>query len=196
MVIFTGTTPDANLISLGFGAVTCVAGFAGVALGAYSAGILRSRYSNCEPLVSAVGVLVSAPMVYITLVVVEGSPMAIWPFVLIGEITLFLNWALVPKILIDCVVPQRRALASGEFSCNLIKMIFLLIPNTAFLPLDTFLFSLSIIILRNRGALDMKISVRSDCRTGLINAGYRPDRTLSSTTSDDRLLLELDKKYN
>ena len=31
-----------------------------------------------------------------------------------------------------------------------------------------------------RGAPDRKISVRPDNRTGLIEAGYRPDRTLSA----------------
>ena len=48
-------------------------------------------------------------------IVVEYSPAAIWPFVVLGEIALCLNWALVPKILIDCVVPNRRAFASGQW---------------------------------------------------------------------------------
>ena len=43
---------------------------------------------------------------------------------------------------------------------------------------------------------DMKISVRPDNRTGLIEAGYRPDETLSWTISDDRLFLDLGKEYN
>ncbi|XP_063728586.1 protein spinster homolog 1-like [Symsagittifera roscoffensis] len=41
------------------------------------------------------------------------SLIAIWPIVILGEIGLCLNMALVPKILIDCVVPNRRSLASG-----------------------------------------------------------------------------------
>ena len=48
------------------------------------------------------------------------------------------------------------------------------------------------ILVENRGASDMKISVRPDNRTGLIEAGYRPDRTLSSIViSDEGLFSEL-----
>ena len=44
------------------------------------------------------------------------SLIAIWPIVILGEIGLCLNMALVPKILIDCVVPNRRSLASGKLN--------------------------------------------------------------------------------
>ena len=47
-----------------------------------------------------------------------------------------------------------------------------------------------------RGAPDRKISVRPDNRTGLIEAGYRKDRTLSSFVSDEGLFSELgDEDY-
>ena len=42
-----------------------------------------------------------------------------------------------------------------------------------------------------RGAPDRKFSVRPDNRTGLIEAGFRPDRTLSSIVSDEGLFSEL-----
>ena len=42
-----------------------------------------------------------------------------------------------------------------------------------------------------RGAPDRKISVRPDNRTELIEAGYRPDRTLSSLVSDGGLFSKL-----
>ena len=103
-----------NYISLGFGAITCFSGIAGVVLGAYAAGRIRYRASNSEPLISATGLLVSAQAIYLILIFVRRAFLAIWPLVLIGETALFVNWALVPKILIDCVVPQRRALASGS----------------------------------------------------------------------------------
>ena len=41
-----------------------------------------------------------------------------------------------------------------------------------------------------RGAPDRKISVRPDNRTGLIEAGCRPDRTLSSIVSYEGLFSE------
>ena len=44
---------------------------------------------------------------------------------------------------------------------------------------------------KTRGAPDRKISVRPDNRTGLIEAGYRPDRILSSIVSDEGLFSEL-----
>ena len=47
-----------------------------------------------------------------------------------------------------------------------------------------------------RGAPARKFpSLRLDNRTGLIEAGYRPDTASSSITSDDRRFLELDKEY-
>ena len=42
-----------------------------------------------------------------------------------------------------------------------------------------------------RGAPDRKIFVRPDNRTGLMEAGYRPDRTLSSIVSNEGLFPEL-----
>ena len=87
----------------------------GVALGAFAAKIYLRRRSNAEPLVAAYGLIAAGPLVFMVAVIVEYCPAAIWPFVILGEIALCLNWALVPKILIDCVVPNRRALASGQF---------------------------------------------------------------------------------
>ena len=46
-----------------------------------------------------------------------------------------------------------------------------------------------------RGAPGRTISVRPDNRTGLIEAGYRPDRTLSSILSDGGLFSELGNKH-
>ena len=51
-------------------------------------------------------------------------------------------------------------------------------------------------VFKISGAPDMKISARPDNRTRLIKAGYRSDRTLSSTISDDRMFLELDRENN
>ena len=47
------------------------------------------------------------------------------------------------------------------------------------------------LLLLTRGAPDRNISVRPDNRTGLIEAGYRPDRTLSSIVSDEGLFSQL-----
>ena len=46
-------------------------------------------------------------------------------------------------------------------------------------------------ITGTRGAPERKIFLRPDNRTGLIEAGYRPDRTLSSIVSDEGLFSEL-----
>lgn len=108
-----GQNPNNTYISLGFGAVTCACGVLGVALGSFLAKTYLRKKSNAEPLVSAYGLLLAGPLVFCVAIVVEYSPAAIWPFVVLGEIALCLNWALVPKILIDCVVPNRRAFASG-----------------------------------------------------------------------------------
>ena len=51
--------------------------------------------------------------------------------------------------------------------------------------------SLSNWVLYNRGAPGRKISVRPDNRTGLIEAGYRPDWTLFSIVSYEGLFSEL-----
>ena len=47
-----------------------------------------------------------------------------------------------------------------------------------------------------RGAPDRKISVQPDNRTGLIEAGYRPGRTLASIVTDEGLFSELGYEDN
>ena len=49
-------------------------------------------------------------------------------------------------------------------------------------------------MLLDRVALDRKFSALSDFLTGLIEAGYRPDRTLSSIVSDEGLFPEWGNK--
>ncbi|XP_063725743.1 protein spinster homolog 1-like [Symsagittifera roscoffensis] len=115
-----GENPNNAVISFGFGAVTCASGVIGVVLGAFTARFFRRRTLNAEPLVAAYGLILAAPMVFMFAVIVEyntigifSRPFSIWPIVILGEIGLCVNMALVPKILIDCVVPNRRSLASG-----------------------------------------------------------------------------------
>ena len=79
---------------------------------------LQRIYPHIEPLVCAFGLLFAAPMIFATLVVAENPSIAMWPFVFFGEVAICLTLPLVPKIIIECVVPHRRAFAAGKACFN------------------------------------------------------------------------------
>uniref|UniRef100_A0A2K6K149 SPNS lysolipid transporter 2, sphingosine-1-phosphate n=1 Tax=Rhinopithecus bieti TaxID=61621 RepID=A0A2K6K149_RHIBE len=90
--------------SLIFGAITCFTGFLGVVTGAGATRWCRLKTQRADPLVCAVGMLGSAP-----LMVALHSPGQICIFV--GETLLFSNWAITADILMYVVIPTRRATA-------------------------------------------------------------------------------------
>ncbi|XP_053908976.1 protein spinster homolog 1 isoform X2 [Cuculus canorus] len=99
--------------SLVFGALTCGAGVLGVAAGVELSRRLRSRTRRGDALLCGGGLLASAPCLLAALLAARRAPNAAYVFIFLGEALLSLNWALVADILLDVVVPSRRATAEA-----------------------------------------------------------------------------------
>ncbi|XP_077475299.1 protein spinster homolog 1 [Stigmatopora argus] len=99
--------------SLIFGAITCVTGVLGVAGGVQASRLLRSRTPRADPLVCAAGLLLSAPFLYLAIILAQASTVATYVFIFLGETFLSMNWAIVADILLYVVVPTRRSTAES-----------------------------------------------------------------------------------
>ncbi|KAM6970615.1 protein spinster homolog 3 [Aplochiton taeniatus] len=96
-----------------FGALTVVTGILGVSLGTVLSQKLRDRVPNADPLICAMGMLGSAPCLFLAIVLASTSIPATYVFVAIGEVLLSLNWPILADILLYVVVPTRRATAEA-----------------------------------------------------------------------------------
>jgi len=112
MVVQQIDMPEAT-VSLIFGVITCAAGFTGVAGGLYFANLLRRWTPRADPLVCAVGLIASAPFLYLAIVCSNHSITATWILIFIAEALLSLNWALVTDMLLYIVIPTRRSSAEA-----------------------------------------------------------------------------------
>ncbi|KAM9393331.1 protein spinster homolog 1 isoform 2-T2 [Pholidichthys leucotaenia] len=99
--------------SLIFGAITCVTGILGVASGVLVSRQLKKKTPRADPLVCAAGLLLSAPFLYLTIMLADRSTSATFVFVFFGETFLSMNWAIVADILLYVVVPTRRSTAEA-----------------------------------------------------------------------------------
>lgn len=77
-----------------------LAGIIGVPLGSFLAQKLRPTAPNCDPLICALGLFLSAPMVYIAICVADVTLACSLFFVFLAEITLNLTWSLVADMLL------------------------------------------------------------------------------------------------
>lgn len=76
------------------------AGLIGVPLGSYLATHFRKIYQNCDPLICAWGLFISAPFVYFSLVLASISSSWCFMFVFIAQLSLNLCWSIVADILL------------------------------------------------------------------------------------------------
>uniref|UniRef100_A0A8C9X8H5 SPNS lysolipid transporter 3, sphingosine-1-phosphate (putative) n=1 Tax=Sander lucioperca TaxID=283035 RepID=A0A8C9X8H5_SANLU len=96
-----------------FGAVTVVTGIVGACLGSGLSRRFRDKVPNADPLICAIGLLGSAPCLFITIFVASASIPATYVFIFIGELLISLNWAVLADILLYVVVPTRRSTAEA-----------------------------------------------------------------------------------
>ncbi|XP_037545087.1 protein spinster homolog 1 [Nematolebias whitei] len=99
--------------SLIFGVITVVTGLLGVTSGVQLSRLLRKKNPRADPLVCAMGLLVSAPFLFLAVAFAETSTIATYVFIFIGETFLSMNWAIVADILLYVVVPTRRSTAEA-----------------------------------------------------------------------------------
>lgn len=81
------------------------AGLVGVPLGTVLAQVLKKRYPRADPLICAVGLLVSAPFLLGAMFVVPFNATGAYACIFLGSLALNLNWAIVADILL---VRERR----------------------------------------------------------------------------------------
>lgn len=87
-------------ISFKFGIMAMLAGLIGVPTGSYLAQRLRPIDSQCDPLICAYGLIISAPCVYLGLVCAPFS--TTWCFIFVFFAQLFLNmcWSIIADIVL------------------------------------------------------------------------------------------------
>ncbi|XP_054737254.1 protein spinster [Anastrepha obliqua] len=102
-----------NDVSYKFGIIAMIAGLIGVPLGSLLAQRLRPTHESCDPYICAFGLLISAPMVYMSLVTPQTSTSFCFLFVFLAQVTLNLCWSIVADILLYVVVPTRRSTAEA-----------------------------------------------------------------------------------
>ncbi|XP_022085754.1 protein spinster homolog 1-like [Acanthaster planci] len=104
---------DDTNVSFIFGGLTVAAGFSGVTIGTVGAQIYRRYNPRADALVCALGNLLAAPFLFVGLTFAVTSEGLGWTCILLGEICLFLNWALVPDMLMQVLIPVRRSTGNG-----------------------------------------------------------------------------------
>ncbi|XP_070586428.1 protein spinster homolog 1-like [Erythrolamprus reginae] len=99
--------------SLIFGIITCVTGVLGVTAGVEISRRWHRTNPRADPLVCAIGLIGSAPFLFLAVVFAQQSIVATYVFIFIGEILLSLNWAIVADMLLYVVIPTRRSTAEA-----------------------------------------------------------------------------------
>lgn len=77
-----------------------LAGVIGVPLGSFMAQRYRPLMPNCDPLICALGLFISSPMVYFGMILADVSLGWTLFFVFLAEVSLNLTWSLVADILL------------------------------------------------------------------------------------------------
>lgn len=80
--------------------ITMLAGLIGVPLGSILAQRLRRVMENCDPHICAAGLLASAPMVYMALVLPKSDSTLCFLFIFFAQVALNLCWSIVADILL------------------------------------------------------------------------------------------------
>lgn len=87
-------------VSFIFGAITMTAGIIGVPLGSYLSTKLSKRYPRSDPVICAIGLLISAPLIAASMLFVTVNSTLAYIFVFLGEVALNCNWAIVADMLL------------------------------------------------------------------------------------------------
>lgn len=85
-------------VSLIFGAVLSVAGFSGLILGSGLSFWLRKKIAWIDPVICGMGLLISVPLVFGALYIVDQSVITSFILMFVGLMFLNMNWAVVVDI--------------------------------------------------------------------------------------------------
>ncbi|XP_059614025.1 protein spinster isoform X1 [Phlebotomus argentipes] len=100
-------------VSFMFGGVALLSGAIGVPLGSYLSQVFKKRYPRCDPIICALGLLISVPLIAAAMIVVSSSTAWAVTLIFFAELALNLNWAIVADILLYVVMPTRRSTAEA-----------------------------------------------------------------------------------
>lgn len=88
-------------VSYKFGLLAMMSGIIGVPLGSMLAQRLRPRYPRADPVICAVGLLTSAPLVYCSLLAAASSYTGLcYTLIFLAELFLNMNWSIVADVLL------------------------------------------------------------------------------------------------
>merc|ERR1719474_2540527 len=96
-----------------FGAVTMMSGIVGVPLGMILSTKLKAKYPRADPVICAVGILISALFLSLGMVLCNVNVVAAFALLFIGEVALNLNWRIVADMLLYIVSPTCRSTAEA-----------------------------------------------------------------------------------
>lgn len=108
-----GSTIDPNDVAYKFGLIGMAAGLIGVPLGSMLAQKLRVRSQQADPLICAVGLLISVPLLFFATLTANTNSALCYTLIFFGQLSLNLNWSIVADILLYVVIPTRRSTAEA-----------------------------------------------------------------------------------
>ncbi|XP_057322970.1 protein spinster [Microplitis mediator] len=100
-------------VSFVFGLIAMLAGLIGVPLGSIMAQKLRVCYHQADPLICAVGLLISVPLIFFAVVTASINSTLCFILIFFGQLALNLTWSIVADILLYVVIPTRRSTAEA-----------------------------------------------------------------------------------
>ncbi|KYN05586.1 PREDICTED: protein spinster isoform X1 [Cyphomyrmex costatus] len=104
---------DPEDVAYKFGLIGMASGLIGVPLGSAIAQKLRTYWQQADPLICAVGLLISAPLLFFAMITANTNSTLCYILIFFGQLSLNLNWAIVADILLYVVIPTRRSTAEA-----------------------------------------------------------------------------------
>jgi uncharacterized membrane protein YfcA len=83
-----------------FGIIAMVSGLVGVPLGSLLAQRLRPQYPRIDPMICAIGLLVSSPLLFAASLLASVNSTVCYTLIFFGEVFLNLNWSIVADMLL------------------------------------------------------------------------------------------------
>lgn len=104
-----------------FGLIGMVAGLIGVPMGSFLAQKLRVQWQQADPLICAMGLLISVPLLFFATITANTNSVLCYVLIFFGQLSLNLNWAIVADILLVC---SFKFLSSNIFTSCFMNMFF------------------------------------------------------------------------
>ncbi|XP_012225407.1 protein spinster isoform X2 [Linepithema humile] len=104
---------DSDDVAYKFGLIGMASGLIGVPLGSFIAQRLRTRWQQADPLICAIGLLISAPLLFFAIITANTNSNLCYVLIFFGQVSLNLNWSIVADMLLYVVMPTRRSTAEA-----------------------------------------------------------------------------------